>query len=200
MRIVVVVIEGFADWEYGLLAASARAYLGGEVIFASPGGRPVSSMAGLAVTPQRAIEDLSPADFDALVVIGSEGWVAAEPRGTVAALLRAAHAAGRTTAGICGGTLALAAAGLFDGRPHTSNAREFLVANIDAYAGDDSYVETRRAVASDRVISAPGTAPASFAFEVLAALWPEAGEMLAGYAEILAAEHRAAPVTSAAAP
>ena len=193
MRIVVVLIEGIADWEYGLLAASARAYLGGEVIFATPGGRAVASMAGLAVTPPRALEVLTPEDFDALVVIGSEGWVEAEPRRSVAALLRGAHAAGRVCAGICGGTLALAEAGLFEGRPHTSNAREFLVANIEAYAGDTSYVEARRAVASERVISAPGTAPTSFALAVLSTLWPEAREMLAGFGATLAAEHLPTP-------
>ena len=39
-----VFIEGFADWEYGLLAASAVEWFGAKAVSISPDGKPVTSM------------------------------------------------------------------------------------------------------------------------------------------------------------
>ncbi|HUH48447.1 MAG TPA: DJ-1/PfpI family protein, partial [Mycoplana sp.] len=73
-RIAIGLTEGFADWECALLMASARSYFGFEVVAASPGGRAVTSMGGLAVTPATVLETVTPADYDALVLCGGTIW------------------------------------------------------------------------------------------------------------------------------
>jgi putative intracellular protease/amidase len=189
-RLVFVLIEGFADWEYGLLAALARESFSAEVVYATPGRRAVTSIGGLVVSPDLGLEAIEVDEFDALVVIGSEGWQRSDIRAPVVRLAVLAHAGGRVVAGICGGTLVLAEAGLFETRPHTSNRLAFLETHVPAYRGGATYVDRSRAVSADRVVSAAGTAPATFACEVARLLWPERGGEIDGFAGMVAAEHR----------
>jgi putative intracellular protease/amidase len=72
-------------------------------------------------------------------------------------------------AGICGATIAIARAGLFAGRRHTSNGRKYLQHYAHGYLGADNYVETP-AIRDERVISATGLAALEFAREVFAEL------------------------------
>lgn len=189
-RLAFVLIEGFADWEPALLAALARESFGAEVVFAAPGGRAVISIGGLEARPTAALESLRVDDFEALIVVGSEGWQRAEVRAPVVPLVRAAEAAGRVVAGICGGTLVLAEAGLLDVRPHTSNRPAFLREHVAGHGGAATYVDRPSAVVGGRVVTAPGTAPATFAVEVARLLWPERADEIEGFAAMLAAEHR----------
>ena len=110
-----VFIEGFADWEYGLLAASAVEYFGAKAVSISPNGKPVSSMSGFKLTPDRSADPAENVDLDAVAVIGSDNWAAKNPP-DVAPLLDAVAARGGVVGGICAGTLALARAGLFEKR------------------------------------------------------------------------------------
>lgn len=189
-NVVFVLIEGFADWERAPVAALLAGF-DVEIAHASPGGAPVTSIGRLAATPTLRLEDVAPDRFDAVVVIGSEGWQQAETRAAVVPLVAAAHRAGRVVAGICGATLVLAEAGLFDGRPHTSNGRAFLEAHLRDHSAGDAYVEGSRAVASDRVVTASGLAPVSFAAEVARLLVPERAEEIEGFAAMMGAEHQA---------
>lgn len=188
-RIVVVLTDGFADWECGLLMASARTYYGAEIITASPGGAPVTSMGGLTVTPNADIGTIDTGTFDALVISGGTVWETGNAP-DIAPLIQAANAAGKVIAGICGGTLAMARAGLLDTIHHTSNAPEFL-SDVPAYRGHELYSTHPQAVRDGRIVTAAGTAPLSFTAEVYRAL-QIGGANLDHYMALFAAECRLA--------
>ncbi len=187
-RIAIVLLDDFADWELGVFAAAARAWLGARIDHHTPGGRVVRSMGGLTVTPEAALEKLAPADFDALVVIGSSGWEASDAP-DVGPILRAALSAGCPVGAICGGTLAAARAGVLQQRRHTSNAADYLLDHAPGYDGA-LYVESPRAVVDDGLVTAPGSAPASFATGLLGLIWPD-HPLVGQLAAMISAEHRA---------
>jgi putative intracellular protease/amidase len=182
----VLLIEGFADWEYPLLAASAREWFGIDVRFLTPGGSAVTSIAGLRYADGAAFEDAGA--LDALAIIGSDAWTKdAAPQ--IGAALRARHEAGCIVGGICAGTVPLARAGLFAGRAHTSNGRDWLLEATGGYDGADGYNDVPRAVTGGEIVSAPGSAPGTFACAMLGAMLPGAGEQVAGMRAMFAREY-----------
>lgn len=188
-HIAFIVIEDFADWECGLLSAAARTYFGATTAFHTPGGGAVTSSGGLKVQGEAAIESLDPAAYDALVVIGSSLWD--QPQAPdVSAQLRATIEAGKVLGAICGATLAAARAGVLDDRAHTSNSSHFLTSNVPDYDAA-RYVDAHRAVRDGLLITAPASAPATFATGVLGALFPERAQDIADFEALCAAEHRA---------
>ncbi|QRM54671.1 type 1 glutamine amidotransferase family protein [Sinorhizobium sp. BG8] len=188
-RLAIGLTEGFADWECGLLMASARTFFGFEVIAATPGGQPVTSMGGLGVSSTGVLESVTPLDFDALVLAGGTIWeTPAAPELT--ASIHAFRDTGRPIAAICGATLALARAGVLDDREHTSNAPDFL-AGAEGYSGQKLYREVPHAVSDRNVITAPGTAPITFTAEVYRALGFE-DDQLSHYIRLYGAEHQSA--------
>jgi putative intracellular protease/amidase len=189
-RIVFAVVDPFADWEPALLAAGARMYLGDEVRWFSPGGRTVHSLGGLSVNPDGKLEDFDPEAADALVAIGSPLWESAESP-DFSSVLQSASGAGIVVAGICGATLALARAGLLDRHAHTSNSPEYLAKHAPSYCGTTRYQDVPQAVIDGRLVTAPGSAPATFAVAVLQLLHPEAAAQLAGFRCLCAREHLA---------
>jgi len=180
--------HGWADWEAGFVLAALREDFGFEVRIATPGGGAVTSIGGVRAAADLAFEGVDPADLDLLLVIGSARWIAAEDPG-VSDLLRRTDAAGRPIGAICAGTLAAARAGLLDDRPHTSNALAFLQARAPAYAGEVHYLDTPRAVTGGNLVTAPGSAPASFAVAVLRLVAPDREADIAAYEAMLGAEH-----------
>lgn len=189
-RIAFVVIAPFADWEPALLAAGARDDFGDEVTWWSPGGRPTPSMGAMTLQVNGAVEDFTPDKADALVLVGSATWMTPQAP-ELTSLLRRAMDAGLVVAGICGATVALAKAGLLDDRAHTSNDLEFLRTQAPGYRGAAHYRDVPHAVRDGRLVTAAGTAPATFAMEVLGLLHPDAPDMVAAF-KVFAREHVAA--------
>lgn len=183
----VLLIEGFADWEYPLLAASAREWFGIDVRFLTPGAAPVTSIAGLRFADGDAFEKATAGAFDALAVIGSDNWTGNEAP-DIADALRAHREAGAVIGGICAGTVPLARAGLFAGHAHTSNGRDWLLEATGGYEGSDDYRDVPHAVV-DGVVSASGSAPGTFTCAILGAILPEAGEQVAGIRAMFAREY-----------
>lgn len=187
----VLFIEGYADWEYGLLAASAVEWFGARAIAISPHASPLTSIAGFGLNAQRSANPEENQDLDAVAVIGSDGW-AADDAPDVAPLLKAVAERGGVVGGICAGTLALARTGLFAGTRHTSNGRDWILRHEPAYAGAADYQDVPHAVADNKIVSAPGSAPGTFAAAFLETLYPEQGDQIGEMRAMFAREHATA--------
>ncbi|MQA56650.1 type 1 glutamine amidotransferase family protein [Pseudomonas piscis] len=185
-RAITLLTEDFADWETSLINATARAYYGFDCRYASPGGTLVTSMGGLRVTPDLALEDIDLEQLDLLMICGGTFWQSGQPL-EIGALLRDAQARGIVLAGICDGTRVLAQAGVLDRLQHTSNsAANLLSVN---YGGAAHYQDVAHAVADQRVITAPGSAPVSFMEQILRTLGID-DQNLQDYIALHAAQHR----------
>lgn len=183
--------HGWADWEAGFVLAALREHFGFTVRIATPGGIEVTSIGGVRAAADMAFADVAPEDLDVLLVIGSERW-SEDANPEVVDLLRRVNAVGKPLGAICAGTLAAARAGLLDGRAHTSNSLDFLRAKAAGYAGASRFADSAKAVSDGGVITAPGSAPASFAVAVLRLAAPDQAAMIDGYEQMLAAEHQPA--------
>lgn len=186
--IVTILTEGYADWGTALLNAVARSYYGVETRFATPDGNPVTSSGGLKIVPDMAVSDIDVSAIDALVVNGGTAWSKPDAP-DIGAVLVAARDAGKTVAGICDATLALAKAGVLDTIEHTSNSAENLPGT--GYQGAALYQDQPTAVVAGKIVTAAGTAPTSFMAGVLETLGLRDGN-LDYYLGMHAAEHRAA--------
>lgn len=183
-----VFVEGFADWEFGFLSASVREWFGGKSISISPVAKPLNSIGGFTLIPDRQANPEENQDLDAVAVIGSDTWVDAPP--DIAPLLKSVAARGGVVGGICAGTLALARAGLFANAAHTSNEEAWLNHVLPDYPGRANYRQLAHAVADGRIVSAPGSAPGTFATTFLATLLPEKAETIGQMRAMFAAEYR----------
>ncbi|MDF3214490.1 glutamine amidotransferase [Mesorhizobium sp. M7A.F.Ca.CA.001.09.2.1] len=181
-------IEGFADWEYGLLAASAVEWFGARAVSLTPDGNPVTGISGFRLTPDRSAGADENDDLDAIAVIGSDEWAGKAPP-DVADLLNAVASRGGVVGGICAGTLALARAGLFENARHTSNGRDWINGHEAGYAGDSLYQDVPHAVADGKIVSSPGSAPGTFALAFLKTLYPERGSDLVQMRTLFAKEY-----------
>ncbi|UXS31048.1 glutamine amidotransferase [Agrobacterium tumefaciens] len=186
-RIAIALAQDFADWEPALLAAAARSYLGVEIIYATPDGRPVTSMGGLNVTPDTSYDALDPENIDALIVPGGLSW----EKGTAVDLGGLVHRfrdRDRLVAGICAAASALGGTGVLNDVAHTGNSLASHKA-YPAYSGENLYRDQPKAVSDGGIITAAGSAPVSFAVEILkhfGLFGPEAEAEL----QVFAAEHR----------
>jgi putative intracellular protease/amidase len=164
----VAVYDTLSDWEVGY----ATSHINGQqwqrdpdryrVLTVGETGEPVTTMGGLRIVPDVALDELSPADSAMLILPGADGW---DTGGNTAFARKAREFldAGVPVAAICGATGGLAAEGLLDERDHTSNAAEYLA--YSGYAGGARY-QDEPAVTDGDLITANATAPVEFAREV----------------------------------
>lgn len=184
--ITVVMIDGVADWEIGVVLPAAREWFGDDVRIASIDGAPLTSIGGLPIQPQAALADLDPLADGLWLLPGSDRW----RDGEIPALSRALRSradTGLPLAAICGATVALGHAGLLDARPHTSNSLDFLRKNVPGYASSDHYRDAK-VVADNGLVTAPGTSPVGFACECLRVLHPGQDDKIAQMRAMFAGE------------
>ncbi|KTC36637.1 glutamine amidotransferase [Pseudomonas sp. ABAC61] len=165
-RAITLVTEDFADWETTLINATARAYYGFECRYASPGGANVTSMGGMRVMPDLALEDIDLGQLDLLMICGGTLWQSSQAP-VIDDLLRQA--------------------GILDRLKHTSNSAANLLAVN--YGGAAHYQDVPHAVADQRVVTAPGSAPVSFMEQILRTLGID-DQNLRDYIALHAAQHR----------
>jgi putative intracellular protease/amidase len=125
-------------------------------------------MGGLTVIPDRALKDLDAVEL--LLLPGGNLWEEGYPADRLEPILHKLEAESIPIAGICAATIALARAGLFRGRRHTSNGRDFLQHYAPGYETPDTYVDSSLAVADRGVISASGLGAVEFAAEIFTTL------------------------------
>lgn len=180
-----VLLDAFADWEAAFLAPALRGGLmpgqPGTLAtqFAAPGCRPVRSIGGMTVHPDRSTESL-PDDCAGLVLAGGMGWRTPEAE-PVAALVRQALARGLTVGAICNAASFLAAHGFLNDVRHTGNSLEMLREwGGAAYTGEALFCE-RQAVRDGQIVTANGTGFLEFTRECLLALEAYAPEAVEGF-------------------
>lgn len=163
-----VLIDGLADWEpaYALPALRQCGY---DVVTVGFTPDPVVTLSGLRVTPDIQWDALT--DSKLVLLPGSDGWARSEyPVEKFQRRLAELLTASVPVAAICGATVAIARAGGFEGRQHTSNDRSWLAQQAPGYAGADEYRQDELAVRDRGLISAAASAPVEFAREIIAEL------------------------------
>ncbi|MEV0371392.1 DJ-1/PfpI family protein [Streptomyces sp. NPDC050636] len=168
--------DTLADWEFGHATTQLRegslfrsphtAY--DVVTVASGTDRPVTTMGGLRILADLALDSLRPEDSALLILPGAHLWDTGEELAPFARKAREFLDAGVPVAAICGTTAGLAREGLLDDRPHTSGAAGYL-AEQPGYKGGDHYREAD-AVRDRGLITAGPTEPVAFAREIFAEL------------------------------
>lgn len=174
--VAVLLADGFADWECAYVTGVGGPFYDVETKIVSPKGAALVSQGGMAVTPDGAFEDVRPDQFDLLLICGGMHWQSPVPT-DVAKTAHAFLENDRHLAAICAGTLPLARAGILDSCLHTSNARDFLMKGAPAYRGHEHYVDAPT-VRDGLVITAPGSAPASFTAEIFRAVGLEEAKVV----------------------
>lgn len=170
----IAVYDTFADWETGH-TTTGLVRVGYETRTVGPDLEPVTTLGGLRVTPDLALDDLRPEDSSLLILTGADLWDSGDDLAPFARKAREFLDAGVPVAAICGATAGLAREGLLDDRAHTSAISFYLAAT--GYKGGERYVETDAATDGVLVTAGP-TEPVAFAREVFALLKVYEGEVL----------------------
>ncbi|MFF3339552.1 DJ-1/PfpI family protein [Streptomyces flavidovirens] len=170
------VYDTFADWETGHTTAHLTQN-GHTVKTVAATDAPVTTMGGVRIQPDLALDDVNPEDSDLLILTGASLWDTSDDLTPFARKARAFLDAGVPVAAICGATAGLAREGVLDHRTHTSAVSFYLAAT--GYKGGDHYRD-EDAVTDEEglLITAGPTEPVAFAREVFARLGVYEGEKL----------------------
>ncbi len=186
-KIALILTEGFADWEYALIAGVGRAFYGQDIQFFTPNPGMLQSQGGLTISVIEGLSALVSWQPTAVSVVGGTIWEQADAP-DLTALLTSEYQRGCVVAGICGGTLALARAGLLNDMKHTSNGSDYLGTYYSDYQGQSHYQDQPAAISDQGIITAPGTAPVSYTAALFAAIGMDPA-MVAQFKQMMAAEH-----------
>ncbi len=158
------VFNGFADWEPAHVTTTLSQYSDFDICTFSVDGKAVRSMGNLNVQPDFSLDEVADKKFDLLLLPGGNAWeTGGNPE--IIPLIQRCTQDGTTVAAICGATLSLARAGVFDKVKHTSNGLDYLKKQVPAYGNEKDYLN-QPAVADNNVITANGAAMLEFSYGV----------------------------------
>lgn len=166
------VFDTLSDWEPGFAVAGInnaqfqREPGRYQVRTVSVGGKAVTTIGGVKIQPDAALESIDVRESAMLILPGGVLW---DQGGNMEAVQKSKQFldAGVLVAAICGATAGLARGGLLDSRKHTSNAREYIAAS--GYKGGKLF-QDKPVVKDQNVITASAMAPLEFAREIFVAL------------------------------
>lgn len=168
----VYVQDTWADWEAGYIMAELNTgrffKTKGERIPVKTVGAtkdPITTAGGAAIVPDATVGEVTPETSAVLILVGGDTWQDAQHQ-PVIKKAKELLTAGANVAAICGATAALGNAGLFDDRPHTSNALDYLKMAAPNYKGDAHYQDDN-AVADGNLITANSAGGLLFARYIL---------------------------------
>lgn len=157
-----------SDWEPGYVTAelnSGRYFKNkGERIEVMTVGVTTDSVVtagGMTITPDTTLDTVTANSSAMFMLLGADNW--SDPQHQPAIdKARELLEAGANVAAICGATGALANAGFFDHRSHTSNAPEYLKMIAPNYRGE-AYFKQKRAIKDGNLITASSAGPLEYA-------------------------------------
>ncbi len=164
------VLDTLADWEIGFITAelSSGRFLPGntgvDLVRIGYTPDPVTTMGGMVITPDKAIEDIEFSEDDLLILPGAANW-ADKKNNRIIDIVSDVIDKEVIIAAICDATVALARKGLLNNRKHTSHDKEYLKMICPEYKGDQYFINSP-AVADGNLITATGIAPLEFSYEV----------------------------------
>ncbi|HEU5200685.1 MAG TPA: type 1 glutamine amidotransferase family protein [Ktedonobacterales bacterium] len=162
------VFDTLSDWEpvYAIAGINNPAFQAEpsryRVKTVGEGTQPVTTIGGVTILPDMALDELAPAQSALLILTGGAGWEQGQHDKTVEKA-KQFLAAEVPVAAICGATAGLARAGILDERRHTSNAPEYLQA---LHYGGAALYQNQPAVTDGNLITAGATAPIEFAYHI----------------------------------
>jgi len=169
------VFDTMADWEAGYAIAelnSGRYFKNGSMKYTvktiSNSLEPIVTMGGMRVIPDTTVNEFKLDDAGLLILPGGNTWLETIHDPILEKAKECLHD-DITVAAICGATFGLARAGLLNDRYHTSNDLDYLMSVCPNYAGSVFY-RPEPAVSDRKLITAPGTAPIEFAYQILKSL------------------------------
>jgi putative intracellular protease/amidase len=162
------VFDGLADWECGLALAETNRCDRFRVVSVGFTTATITTMGGVRITPQIVLAEVDIDDAAILIMPGGDRWEQVT-EDALLDVLKQLDTLRVPIAAICGATLAVARAGLLDGRRHTSNRRGYIEEHVPEYQGTALY-QNQPAVTDAGVITASGVASVEFAREVLSQL------------------------------
>ena len=197
ITVYIYLLATLADWEIGSLTAelNSKRFFRPDapqliVKTVAVSKDPVKTMGGLTIIPDFTIDEIEMTEKTVLILPGADTWSDAEN----AQIIQKASvllSKGGSVCAICGATVALANAGILNGRPHTSNGKGFLDMFCPDYKGQKFYVD-QPAVSDGNLITGSATGSLMWAkliIEKLGLFKPETLEAWYAYFSTGKAEH-----------
>ena len=180
----VLVFDGLADWEIGLITYELNTRNGIKVTTVGFTKEPIRTGGGLTVLPDIVLAEIDLENVALFILPGGEMWHHDVPDQDLVHVVTRLHEMGVPVAAICGATVFLARIGIFDeGIQHTSNAPEYLTQFAPEYGARAFYRDTY-AVSDKGITTAGGLASVEFTYQILDTLGVCDGEVLDEFSEV----------------
>ena len=163
------VFDGLADWEIGLVTYELNTRNTIPVTTVGFTLEPIRTGGGLRVLPDISLAEIDRDNTALLLLPGGDRWHTTSDTDLERVVLQL-HASRALVAAICGATAFLARTGIFrKGINHTSNSLEYLQRTVPSYNEQAFYRDTY-AVSDRGVITAGGAANVEFTYQILKTL------------------------------